>query len=202
MYPIISFEGPSGSGKSTLGGKLKEEAHPVVNEYVYYAKGHENFPPFLSYNHKQLAETIEYFVNLEIERNKDIQAALTKYGYCFVDRSPLTFTSIQFALGKKYNDVYTDFTFVKKRFLEVANEGRIVLPTHYILIESPVPLILERLKYRNSVEPFFLDPTFIKNLYLFYKSYLCKSDMILKTQELEEMKNIALKYLKLVMNFK
>lgn len=76
---IVGFEGPSLAGKTTiveeLYNQLRNEKYPIfcINEYVKYAKGHENFPPLFPDNDDVARQSAEYFINLECKRYQELQ---------------------------------------------------------------------------------------------------------------------------------
>lgn len=172
-YPIIALEGPPGVGKTALLEELQKEGHPVVWEYVRYAGGHKNFPPLVSRTKRELEEKISYFTWLEKKRAEDITKYLKNQGYCLVDRSPLTILSLEYSLIFFYgSQVYTNLNLIAEGFQTAAKEGKIILPTGYVLLEAKFATVSSRLSGREEMPEVFLNQDSVKRIAHFYKTFL------------------------------
>lgn len=172
---IISLEGTSGVGKTTLLKELKKDMHPVIFEYLDYGEQIESFPHFFSLNRKELESRISFFIDIEKKRSRDIKNFVTEYGYCFVDRSPLTFLAIEYAMRICYgNKVYANMRLVANMFEDAIDKQEILFPSKYILIEAPMELILKRLVSKDGVPELFSNALAIEGMYKVYKNFLEK----------------------------
>lgn len=172
---IISLEGPSGVGKTTLLKEIQKDKHPVIFEYMDYGEEFASFPPFISRNRKELESRISFFIDIEKKRSQDIKNLIKRYGYCFVDRSPLTFLAIEYAMPICYgNKVYANMRLVANMFEDAIDKQEILFPNKYILIEAPVELILKRLVSKDGVPELFSNALAVEGMYKVYKNFLEK----------------------------
>jgi len=96
----IAFEGVSFSGKTTLASSLERESPEEIKmlaEYVVYAGGGQNFPPFPPKNKQEAIKSLEFFLNLERRRHKDIEALKDRPYFLVLDRSIVSLLGFRFA---------------------------------------------------------------------------------------------------------
>lgn len=109
---IVAFEGSNLAGKTTtikiLSDMYKEYEYPIliINEYVTYAHGHENFPNLNPKNNSESIKHAKFFIDLEAKRMMDIQKWMRNYSsqvrpIILVDR--LLFTCL--AVRREINDI-------------------------------------------------------------------------------------------------
>lgn len=139
---LRSIEGPSFAGKSTLAQSLTRRHDAVfVGEYMDYAhrNGRRGFPPPPA----TIAEAkmgVDFFINIERERTKEIRQHLGRGRAVISDRTVLSLAAYQFALDREKNALSGLHIAVPDYTIEAIRvgikAGDIEMPEHLIVLRA------------------------------------------------------------------
>lgn len=96
----MSFEGTSFAGKTTSAKELESyrpERYKLIEEYVVYAGGSKNFPPYPPKDKKEALSNLEFFLNLERKRHEDIERIKSDGSVVVMDRSVVSLLGFRYA---------------------------------------------------------------------------------------------------------
>jgi thymidylate kinase len=96
----LALEGTSFSGKTTLAKELARynpNRYKMVEEYVSYAGGSQNFPSYPPKNRREALSNLDFFLNLERQRHTDIEKYKDESCIVVMDRSVISLLGFRFA---------------------------------------------------------------------------------------------------------
>ena len=129
---IIAIEGHSYTGKTTIIDTLsKNTTVTTLPETDIYAGGIENYPPFPPLTTEMAENNVEFFINLERNRKKDCDNST---GIVIIDRSFLSVILFQKFIRQLPNDWMNAFEYAKRRYLELINQDRVILPDAIVIV--------------------------------------------------------------------
>jgi|GEM_PF-2190855 len=147
------IEGPGFAGKSTLAKQLVEHYDAMyIGEYMDYAtiNGRTGFPP-LPDTIEEAKAAIDFFVDIERERSRDVRKHITGGRKVFGDRSIISLAAYQLALDRQKSHLpgnqiaVPDYTFeVLDRAIK---KGDVELPERLLLLR-----VASRTVHENRVK--------------------------------------------------
>jgi len=142
---------------------MNPERYKLIEEYVVYAGGSENFPPYPPKDKQEALKALEFFIGLEKKRHEVIQALEGEPYIMVMDRSIISLMGFRYAqkhLGGI--DIFRETKEILKDHLELA-------PDFVIYLKATDEQINERqFKSQRPVGELFIDPEFNKHLRKFF----------------------------------
>ncbi|MBU0757998.1 MAG: ATP-binding protein [Nanoarchaeota archaeon] len=151
---VAALEGPPSVGKTTLARGLEAEGKPVVHSEAVYSGGPPYPAPLERHSPEEVDLIASFFVKVDEARRPDIEAAIKREGYAVLDRAGgLTQVAVE-AASRAHNatdpEIFTSAARVAEIFQAAADEGRIILPTDYFIVEAPIDTIISNQQARGD----------------------------------------------------
>lgn len=162
----LALEGTSFAGKTILAREL-ERYNPVrykmIQEFVVYAGGSENFPHYPPKNKKEVLCNLEFFLNLEHRRHADMAKYKEGPYIVIMDRSVISLLGFIFA--QKYLngiDIFCEGRQIIQQKPELA-------PDFIVYLQTTDAQIKQRLqKSQRKVGNMFMNPEFNRQIRKFF----------------------------------
>ena len=162
----LTLEGTSFAGKTTLSKELEKHnpnRYKMIEEYVAYAKGAENFPSYPPKNKEEALRNFEFFLNLERQRHVDIKKHEDKPYVMVMDRSIISLLGFEYA--QKYLAGLDVFCEVK----DMLEKEPDLAPDFIIYLHANDLNIKKRLQEsQRKVGDLFVDPNFNQQIRNFF----------------------------------